>query len=76
MFRIFSLASQFIDQGFSHTSNILECSFTVISRRHIGASRQYLKQGCPSGLRKEIWKTIFDIEISHEVFHLVCVLYF
>eukprot|EP00111_Clytia_hemisphaerica_P002773 TCONS_00007801-protein len=41
----------------------------VIAQRHIAASRQYLKQGCPSGLRKDIWRTFFNIDITNESIH-------
>jgi len=39
----------------------------VISKGHVGASRQYLKHGCPSGLRKQIWRTFFTIDLSSHV---------
>jgi len=36
----------------------------VISKRHVGAAYEYLKQGCTNGLRKHIWLTLFDLNIT------------
>jgi len=36
----------------------------IISKKHMGAARQFLKQGCPPGIRKCIWIALFGISVN------------
>ena len=39
----------------------------VIAKGHSGAGRQYAKQGCHAGLRKDLWRTIFGLSLDELV---------
>lgn len=45
-------------------SDWLKVGQKVISKNHMAAARQYIKQGCSPGLRKQLWSALLGVHIS------------
>ena len=63
--KLISMKLCFLSGSFSTEWKIVGQS--ILSKRHIGAAQQYLKQGCVAGLRKNMWKILFDLEVDEMV---------
>ena len=48
----------------SFVSEWTKLGHKVINKKHMGAARQYLKQGCPPGLRRHVWGTLFGVHVN------------